>query len=1349
MTNGQQVNGSGAGSQGTGSGGLPAAGGGAGVPAAGNGRINAVALPIIEKLKGRENYTTWAFAMKMTLIREGSWYTVSPAQGQAIDDEVSLRALATICLSLETTNYSLVQDAKDAKEAWDKLRNAFQDNGLTRRIGLLRKLTSIRLDECGSVESYVDELMSTAHKLVGIGFRVDDTWLAALLLMGLPENYEPMIMGLEASGTALTSDAVKAKILQDVKLPSGPKTSGGDGALYSNPKSRRRGGNNGPTKKDDTCHNCKKRGHFAAKCPQKQNSPRTAGKALCSVFAMGEVSDKEWYFDSGATCHMSRSGDGFVEQHRMAHPVATANNGSMMSVAKGLVKLDLSEGPIEVKEVLQIPELATNLLSISKICQKGLKVVFDADKCEVREHDGIVIASGTQSGGLYKLNRKHEQAMLTPSTGIWHRRLGHLNRQSLRKLMAMADGIELANDVIPECIACIEGKHARNPFPSSESRAEGLLDLVHSDLVGPIEVPSVGGSRYVMTFIDDASRKVFLYFLERKNEAFGAYENFKAMTERQTGRKLKVLRTDNGTEYVNKTFRTSMAKDGVRHEKTCPYTPEQNGVAERMNRTLIEKARSMLNDSRLPKEFWAEAVSTAAYLVNRSPTRSLQTTPEEAWTGKKPDLQHLRIFGSLALVHVPKQRRKKFDAKSQKAVFVGYADGTKGYRVYDPVKRSVQISRDVIVVQEGEPQNLVGISEEQQQIQFMELYTVDEPNASGGQHPVVEPSVGDDDVDEDDSEESAASDSGSSDLEFMDVLDSENEPALPSQLGRPAVEQQGLRRSDRERRTPGKYSDYVTYSSFSGEVVSPQSTPMCPKTSFDNPQSYEEALNGPDREKWIAAMREEIAALEENETWELTSLPSDRKAIRNKWVFKTKRGPTGDIERYKARLVVKGCSQRPGIDFDEVYSPVVRYSTIRYLLALAVKHDLDVEQMDAVTAFLQGELSDEVIYMELPRGFAGTSKQVCRLRKALYGLKQSSRVWNNQLDQALKKFGLEQSKVDPCLYFRIDGENMIFVTIYVDDFMIFTNNAKLKQKLKSFLHNCFKMKDLDEANFCLGLRITRDRKNGKLWVDQEHYVDSILQRFNMANCHPVSTPAEANVKLDKSMSPTTPEETREMKEVPYQEAVGCLTYLAQTTRPDISFAVNQVSQFNANPGRTHWNAVKRIMRYLRGTRSSRLTYSKERCADLVGYTDADWGGEPDSRKSTTGYVFTFMGGAVSWNVKRQPTVALSSCEAEYVALSRTVQEALWWHHFQSQIFGVRAIPIRCDNQSAICIARNQGYNPRTKHMDIKHHFVRDVLDQGVVELGYVNTKQQPADGFTKALVNQKLEENKKLIGFVA
>lgn len=306
----------------------------------------------------------------------------------------------------------------------------------------------------------------------------------------------------------------------------------------------------------------------------------------------------------------------------------------------------------------------------------------------------------------------------------------------------------------------------------------------------------------------------------------------------------------------------------------------------------------------------------------------------------------------------------------------------------------------------------------------------------------------------------------------------------------------------------------------------------------------------------------------------------------------------------------------------------------------------------------------------------------------------------------------------------------------------------MKLKLKCFLNSRFKMKDLGEAKFCLGLRITRDREKGKIFIDQQNYIEEILKRFNMANSNAVSTPADASLKLDKTMSPSTPEEAEAMKAVPFKEAVGSLLYAAQATRPDIAYAVNMVSQFCSDPGQRHWEAVKRILRYLRGTTEARLEYSANGTSQLTGYTDADWGGDVDTRKSTTGYIFMKMGGAVSWSVKRQATVALSSCEAEFMALSATVQEALWWQQLLEQIDGKQVVPVLCDNQSAICIAGNNGFKPRTKHVSIRYHFVKDSIENGDIKLGYISTREQPADGFTKPLARLKHVEFRKMIGIV-
>ncbi|KXJ71678.1 hypothetical protein RP20_CCG019945 [Aedes albopictus] len=301
--------------------------------------------------------------------------------------------------------------------------------------------------------------------------------------------------------------------------------------------------------------------------------------------------------------------------------------------------------------------------------------------------------------------------------------MGHLNEASLKRLKQVANGIDFKNEALADCVSCLEGKQARLPFPTSDSRTTDLLELVHSDLCGPVEVPSFGGSRYFVTFVDDASKKVVVFFLERKSQVLEAFQRFKASAERQSGQKLKILRTDNGTEYVNKGFRQVLEREGIRHQTSCPYTPEQNGVAERMNRTLVEKARCMLNDAKLGKEFWAEAVSTAAYLVNRCPTRSLEyKTPEEAWTGKKPNLRHLKIFGSNVMTHVPKVKRKKFDPKSKKGIFVGYCEDTKGYRVFEPTSGEFRVSRDVVVLAEGATSASVACDHDVKPVEFIELH---------------------------------------------------------------------------------------------------------------------------------------------------------------------------------------------------------------------------------------------------------------------------------------------------------------------------------------------------------------------------------------------------------------------------------------------------------------------------------------------------------------------------------------------------------------------------------------------------------------------------------------------------
>ncbi|KZV22485.1 hypothetical protein F511_19705 [Dorcoceras hygrometricum] len=407
-------------------------------------------------------------------------------------------------------------------------------------------------------------------------------------------------------------------------------------------------------------------------------------------------------------------------------------------------------------------------------------------------------------------------------------------------------------------------------------------------------------------------------------------------------------------------------------------------------------------------------------------------------------------------------------------------------------------------------------------------------------------------------------------------------------------------------------------------------------------------------------MQEELEALDRNKTWDLVTLPRGRKAIGNRWVYKIKRDGNNQVERYRARLVVKGYAQKEGIDFNEIFSLVVRLNTVRVVLALCAVFDLHLEQLDVKTAFLHGDLEEE-IYMLQPEGFAETGKEnlVCRLKKSLYGLKQAPRCWYKRFDSYIMSLGYNRLSADPCTYFKRSGGNdYIILLLYVDDMLVAGPNKDRVQELKAQLAREFDMKDLGPANKILGMQVHRDRSNRKIWLSQTNYLQKFLHRFNMQDSKPISTPLPVNFKLSSDMCPSNEAERMEMSRIPYASAVGSLMFAMICTRPDIAQAVGAVSRYMANPGREHWSTVKRILRYIKGTSNAALCFGGSYLT-LRGYVDSDYAGDPDKRKSTTGYVFTLAGGAVSWVSKLQTVVALSTTEAEYMAATQACKETIW------------------------------------------------------------------------------------------
>lgn len=502
------------------------------------------------------------------------------------------------------------------------------------------------------------------------------------------------------------------------------------------------------------------------------------------------------------------------------------------------------------------------------------------------------------------------------------------------------------------------------------------------------------------------------------------------------------------------------------------------------------------------------------------------------------------------------------------------------------------------------------------------------------------------------------------------------------------------------------------------------------------PDSYEKALTSIDATKWIKSIKEELDSHHQNNTWTLVDKTPNMRLIGCKWVFRIKEEPSGP--RYKSRLCAKGYSQTKGIDYQETFSPTVRYDSIRLLLSEAAQHNLQIIQLDIKTAFLYGELEED-IYMTLPEGLTCDTNKVCKLNKSLYGLKQAPRCWNSKFDAVLKKFGLVNSKADQCVYVGNINGAKCYLCLYVDDGLLFAKDVSTLKGLINDLQSIFEVKTCSLRNF-VGVEIQKYDKY--IFIHQSIYVEKLLNKFNMYNCKPNSIPVDPHMKLEKGEGETE-------QNIPYREAVGSLMHLATVSRPDISFAVSLVSRFLNCYNETHWNAVKKILKYLKETKDYGLCYTPTSGPNVViGYSDADYANDPSSRRSVTGYVFTKNGAAVTWACQRQQTVALSTTEAEFMAACAATKEAMWVKQLLCDIgeFHQKSVCLNLDNQSAISVIKNINFHKRCKHIDIKYHFIKEKYYAKVIDLNYVCTNEQYADIFTKPLPKIKFNYLRNKIG---
>lgn len=474
-------------------------------------------------------------------------------------------------------------------------------------------------------------------------------------------------------------------------------------------------------------------------------------------------------------------------------------------------------------------------------------------------------------------------------------------------------------------------------------------------------------------------------------------------------------------------------------------------------------------------------------------------------------------------------------------------------------------------------------------------------------------------------------------------------------------------------------------------------------------------------------MEAEIKAIEENNTWELVKLPEEARVIGVKWIYKTKLNEKGEVDKFKARLVAKGYHQTEGIDFHEVFAPVARWDTIRSLLAVAALRGWVVFQLDVKSAFLHGELKEEV-FVEQPTGFEikGEENKVYKLNKALYGLKQAPRAWYSKIDGYFVKNGFKKCYCEHTLFVKIKGDNIIIVSIYVDDLIYMGNNTGMLEEFKETMKKEFAMTDLGVMKYFLGVEVVQDEAG--IFICQKKYAEEILTKFGMETCNSVRNPIVPGQKLTKEEVGDAVNSTQ------FKQLVGSLRYLT-ATRPDLMFSVNLVSRYMEEPREQHLLVVKRILRYVQGTVTMGIRYKRDGDSNLVGFVDSDYAGDIDDRRSTSGYVFMMGEGAVSWSSKKQPIVTLSTTEAEFVSAAFGACQAVWQRNILEEIGlpQTEGMTVFCDNSSTIKLSRNPVLHGRSKHISVRYHFLRDLVNDGIINLEYCSTLEQVADIMTKAV----------------
>ncbi|KJX98055.1 gag-pol polyprotein [Zymoseptoria brevis] len=1076
---------------------------------------------------------------------------------------------------------------------------------------------------------------------------------------------------------------------------------------------------------------------------------------------MTENSDT-WYVDSGSSSHFTNDYNSMTDVTTV-DMIVNFGKGASRATALGSIKLRLHGNgrvnTVKFTDVLFVEGLRANLLSTEKLKKKGLFYRNDNDTLFTK--DAVVADVVTKVGIPQLVLEQQEQSNASshvrhPSketAQVWHDRFGHFPEGKVDLIKNGTEGMVIkGSEELGVCHDCrrSDAKRIKSRVQSNSSNKPPLTHW-NADVV---TVSSDNGltKKYFTNMACASSKAPRVAFHPTKDGAFKSIQDLNAWVKNQTGRNIQTLHIDGGREFGGNKLVNFCTDNGIELIITTPKNSESNGRIEVSNHLVCVLARKLLSRGRLGKAHWQSAIEAAAYIIKKTPSPALNgKSPYQVlaehfkWPRTKPYIGNLRIFGCTAFVLDQELARgDKFADRATTGRLVGF-EGDNIYKVYLPsehkVVRSVNVTFDEAHFESPDedyvPIQVTGYKDDDEGVtsgggNTAELTPPPPPPAAlpAPPPPVTTPPSA-----------TAA-------------------PKAPAPAAEP-------RKSTRTKQPSQKALDNQSQLTNTEPSVWPHRALTCLTESL-NIAEIPTTHTPEEAPLWQAARQKEMDSLHENGTWRLVRWPLEKdtitalensglkvnntpKILKGRWVDKVKKATTLEKLIYKSRWVVKGFSQRQGIDYAETYAATTKAASIKVLMTIIAHYDLEARQYDIITAFLNTLMKEFAIFVEQPHGFTQFDAEgyplVCLLLKSLYGLKQSPMLWQQQLTVFLDSKGFKPLFSDPCIYqHRL---TKAILAVYVDDLILAALTNTTIIEIEGVLTAQFKMKCLGELSFYLGCHITRDRTEKAIYLTQEAYIDQLLDNYNADSLKALETPLPPGTQLIKAENDYEPSDNI-LNE--YQSLIGRLMWPSIQTRADITFAVAQLSRHLVKPTTDHLNAAKRILRYLKGTRCHGITIkSKDKELKLVGYTDSSYADNRDDSTSTGGYAFHLNDSLISWKSVKQRTVALSSTEAEWNAAVTTCQEAAYLSALCSEFSiieepSMTPVTIKADNMSQIALTKRGGVDGRTKHMNNRLHWLREQVNNHLVTFQWVPTEQQAADGLTKALTAPKHHHFCQLIG---